>query len=186
MPCPAFALWVWQASPAMKTRGKRDVHLLLRHVVELVAQALADLVDGPPGDVFDVQRVRMNDPVRGRDQLVGGDVLGRQVLIGVELVELDVEADQVAPLAGDDEDVPLVGGVNRRLEADVREVGDRQDIHDAPRLIGHVAHQRAANRLPDAAARAIAADDVAGPDGFLLPLTVGLHSLQRDRHRVIA
>ena len=38
-------------------------HLLLRHVVELVAEALADLVDGPPGDVFDVQSVRMNDPV---------------------------------------------------------------------------------------------------------------------------
>ena len=23
MPCPAFGLWVWQASPAMKTRGER-------------------------------------------------------------------------------------------------------------------------------------------------------------------
>ena len=96
--------------PGDEDAREAGFHLLLRHVVELVAQTLADLVDGPPGDVFDVQRVRMNDPVRGCDQLVGGDVLGRQVLIRVELVELDVEADQVAPLAGDDEDVPLVGG----------------------------------------------------------------------------
>jgi hypothetical protein len=93
------------------------LHLFLGHIVELVAEALADLVDGPPGDVFDVQRVRMNDPPCGRDQLLGRDVPGRQVLIGVELVELDVEADQVAALARDDEDVSLVGGVNHRLQS---------------------------------------------------------------------
>ena len=74
-------------------------HLLLRHIVELVAQALANLVNGPPGDVFDVQRVRMNDPVRGRDQLISGDVLRRQVLIGVELAELDIDADEVSAFA---------------------------------------------------------------------------------------
>ena len=28
MPWPAFAVWVWQASPAMKTRGERVPTLL--------------------------------------------------------------------------------------------------------------------------------------------------------------
>ena len=35
MPCPALALCVWQASPAMKTRGKRDAISCGRHIVEL-------------------------------------------------------------------------------------------------------------------------------------------------------
>ncbi len=36
----------------------------LRHVVELVGQALADLVDRPPGDLLHIQRVRVQDPPR--------------------------------------------------------------------------------------------------------------------------
>ena len=52
---------------------KAGLHSLVRHVVELVAETLADLVDDP-GDIFDVQRVGMNDPTCGRDQLIRRDV----------------------------------------------------------------------------------------------------------------
>ena len=41
----------------MNTRGKPLSDFSLRHVVELVAKALADLVDGPPGDLLYVKRV---------------------------------------------------------------------------------------------------------------------------------
>ena len=50
------------------------------------------------------------------------------------------------------------------LQPDVREVGDRQDVHHAPGLVHRIADQLAADRGADAAARAVAADDVLGPD----------------------
>ena len=48
-------------------------HLRRRHVVELVAQTLADLVHRPPPDVFDLDGVRVQDPVRDLGQLLRGD-----------------------------------------------------------------------------------------------------------------
>ena len=86
MPWPAFGLCVWQASPAMNTRGRR-VDVLLGHVVELVAQALADLVDRPPGNLFHVESMGLEDPPRRRDQIVGRDVAVRDPLVDVELVQ---------------------------------------------------------------------------------------------------
>ena len=41
-----------------------------RHVVELVAQTLADLVDRPPADVPQLDAVRLQDPIRDRHQLL--------------------------------------------------------------------------------------------------------------------
>ena len=71
MPWPALALCVWQASPAMKTRGRRDADLLGGHVVEPVGDALADLVDREPGDLLHVERVRVQHALRDRDDLLG-------------------------------------------------------------------------------------------------------------------
>ena len=121
MPWPAFGLWVWQASPAMNTRGRRVRDLLFRHVIELVAQPLADLVDRPPGDLLHVERIGIENPPRLRDQIVGRDVAVGDPLAGVELVELDIEAEQIAALARDDDDAAVVGGLDQRLEANVRE-----------------------------------------------------------------
>ena len=67
--------------------GQALLDLLFRHVVELVAQALADLVDRPPGDLLHVERVGLEDPLRRRDQIIGGDVAVRDPLARVELVE---------------------------------------------------------------------------------------------------
>ena len=46
----------------------------LRHVVELVGQALADLVDRPPGDFLRLEAIGRKDPLGGGDEIVGGDV----------------------------------------------------------------------------------------------------------------
>ncbi len=71
MPWPAFGLWVWQASPAMKTRGKRFATSASGHIVKLVAEPLSDLIDRPPGDLLHLQGIGMQDALRRRDQIVG-------------------------------------------------------------------------------------------------------------------
>ena len=120
--------------------------VLFGHVIELVAQALADLVDRPPRDLFHVERIGLENAPRRRDQIVDGDVAIRDSFAGVELVHLDIQANEIAAFARDDDDAAVVGGLDQRLEADVREVGDGQHVHHAPGVIGGVAVQRA----PDA------------------------------------
>ena len=165
---------------------KTGGHLLRRHVVELVAQPLADLVHRPPPDVFHLDGVRGQDPVSDLGQLLGGGAPVLEHLPVAHVVQLDVEPDQVSALARDDEDVALVRGVDGALEPDVREVGDGQGVQDAPGLVHRVAPQFAADRRPGAAARALAADDVLRPDrrGIAGLLEV-LEVLQGDRHRVL-
>ena len=104
-------------------------------------------------------------------------------LVRVELVELDIDADQIAAFARDEQDAALAGGLDQRLQADIGEVGDGKDIHHAPGLIGRIPAQRAPERLAHGAARAVAADDIARLDRFDLPLVRGIDPLQRDRHR---
>ncbi len=158
----------------------RDI--LLRHVVEFVGEPLADLIDGPPGNFLCVELVRMQDPLRLRNELIERDMAVCDPFAGVELGELDVEADQVAAFPRDDENAALVGGLNQRLAANVREVGDREHIHDAPGVVGGIAVEVAPDRGPDDAARAIAANHVAGFDRLDLSLMRGLEPLERDGH----
>ena len=101
-----------------------------------------------------------------------------------ELVELDIDTDQVAALARNDEDAAFVGRLDQRLEADIGEVGDGEHVHHAPGLIGRVAAKRPTDRLAHGAARAVAADDIAGPDRFDLALMPGIEALEPDGHRV--
>ena len=160
-------------------------YLLHRHVVELVAQTLADLVHRRPADIPELESVRMQDPVGDLGQLLRSDTPLVEVRPVADFVQLDVEPDQVSALPRDDQDVaPL--GVDRALHADVREVGDRQGVHHTPRFVGRVADQLAADRGPDRAARAIAADHVPGADGRVLTgLAEPLHVPQGDGHRVL-
>ena len=82
-------------------------------------------------------------------ELLRRDAAVVEHLAVVDLVQLDVEPDEVAALARDDQQVALVGGVDRALEPDVGEVGDGEDVHDAPGLVHRVADQLAADRGPD-------------------------------------
>ena len=160
------------------------LRLLFRHVVELVAKPLADLVDRPPRDLLHLQRVGMQYPLRRGDQMIGRDVPARDPLILVELVELDIQADEIAAFPGNDQHAAFVGRLDRRLQADVGEVGDGQHIHDAPGLVGRIPVQRPPEGLAHGAARAVATDDEAGLHGFHLPFVRGIEPFEPDGHRV--
>src|SRR5271166_4981764 len=120
---------------------------LRRRVVELVAKALADLVNRPPGDLLHLQRIGMQDPPRRGDQIVGRDVQARDPFVLIEFLELDVEADEITAFAWNDQEAAFIGRLDRRLEANVGEVGDSQDIHDAPGLIGRIPYSASPSDL---------------------------------------
>ena len=100
----------------------------------------------------------------------------------VDLAEVDVHAEEVAALARDQQDAAAVAGLDGALGADVGEVGDGEDVHDAPGVVGLVAGERAADRLAHLAARAVRTDDVLGPDDALLAL-VGAGGVERASRR---
>ena len=127
----------------------------------------------------------MENPPRLRDQVIGRDVAVGDPLAGVELGEFDIEPDQIAAFARDDDDAAVVGRLDQRLEADVGEVGDGKDVHDAPGMVGGIAAQLAPDRFAHHAARAVAAHDIAGPDGLDLALMPGIEPLEADGHRVV-
>ena len=127
----------------------------------------------------------MQDPLRRGDEAIGGDVAARHALVRAELVELDVEAHEIAALPRDDQDAALVRRVDRRLEPDVGEVRDREHVHHAPGLVRRVAAQLPPERAAHRAARPVAADDVAGPNGLDPALVLRIHPLDPHRHRVV-
>ena len=81
--------------------------------------------------------------------------------------------------------LPSLRRLDQRLEADVGKVGDGKDVHDAPGMVGGIAAQLAPDRFAHRAARAVAADDVARPDGLDLALMPGIEPLEADGHRVV-
>jgi len=89
--------------------GKPLRGFLFRHVVELVAKPLADLVDRPPGDFFHLERIGLENPLRRRDQIIGGNVPIPNPFGFVELVDLDIDPDQIATFPRDENDVAFRG-----------------------------------------------------------------------------
>ena len=59
--------------------------------------------------------------------------------------------------------LPSLADCIKCLQADVGEVGHRQDIHDPPGVIGGLAVECAPDGLAHGAARPVAADHVARP-----------------------
>ena len=72
-------------------------------IIKTVAQALADLVDRPPNDLFHVQLIRGHDPPCCCDQLILGDILMRYPLVRVQFVQFDIKPHQIPALAGDNQ-----------------------------------------------------------------------------------
>ncbi len=66
--------------------------------------------------------------------------------------------------------LPPVPDWMAHLSADIREVGDGEDVHDAPGVVGLVAGKGTADRLPHLAAGAVRTDNVFGPDDAFLAL----------------
>src|SRR5262249_55847346 len=80
-------------------------------VVELVAEALPDLVDRPPGNFFHFEGKGTQDSLRGRDQAVNRDVPAGNPLVFAELVEFDVDANQIPAFTRDQQYGALVRGL---------------------------------------------------------------------------
>jgi hypothetical protein len=169
----------------MKTRGVRVALSPSGNVIEPVAEPLSDLIDGPPRDFFHLQCVGPQNALRARDQMVGRDRVIGHALVWIELVELDVHSNQIAALARDDEKAAFAGRVDGGFETDVGEIGDGQDVHDAPGLIGGVAVCRSSERLAHMTVRAVAPNHVPRAYGFNLTLVRVLEPLQPDRNRII-
>ena len=115
----------------------------------------------------DIDAVGGEDLVGLRDDLLdrrGPD--GGLTFLG-DGAEVDVHAEQVPALAGDQQDAAAGAGLDRALQADVGEVGAGEHIHDAPGVVRLVALQLAADGPAHAGAGAVTADDVAGADGSL-------------------
>ena len=153
-------------------------------LVVLVADALADFVHRPPGNLLDVQLVGMQDAPRRGDELVERDAAFGDPLVFAQLFHLHVEARQVATLARNHQQV-AASGLHRHFESDVRKIGHGQHVHHAPRLVGGVAHQAATDGRAHRAARAVAANDIARPHRFQLARMDRIGSLHVHRDRVI-
>src|SRR5262245_16255762 len=164
--------------------GHAASDLFIRHVVELVAKSLADVIDRPPGHFLHLDRVGPKDPLYGRDQAVDSDVPTGDPFVLVEFVQLDVDANEIASFARDDQNAALVGGLDQTFHADIRKVGDGENIHHAPRLIGRVPAQRAPEGLAHGASRPVATHDIPGLERLDLPLVRRIDPLEPDRHRM--
>ena len=84
----------------------------------------------------------------------------------------------VATLTRDEQDVPFVRRLDRRLQPDVWEVGFGEHVDDAPGVVGKIATRHGADCVPHATARAIASDNIFRADLLLL---LGLRVHQRDK-----
>src|SRR5262245_61815563 len=122
----------------------------------------------------------MKNTPRLRDELFELDVAVRDAFADFEFREFDVEPEKVAALSRNDEDAALVGRLDQALAANVREVGDRKNVHHAPGVVCGVAMKLAPDCSAHRAVRAIAADHVTSLDHFCLSLMRGIKAFQRD------
>src|SRR5690606_19142589 len=86
--------------------------LLFRYIIEPITEPLANLIDRPPGDLFYIQRIRVQDALCRCDQVIRCDVPARNPLAFGQLVEFDIEPEQVSALARNDQDAAFF----RRLD----------------------------------------------------------------------
>jgi len=142
-------------------------NLIRRDVVEPVCDALADLINCKPRHASNVQRVRAQHALRDLDDLLLRVQTEGFAVVRVDLAEIDVEPHHVAALARDEQDIALIRRLDRGLEADIREVGDGEHIHDAPGVVGEVAVRLGADRIAHQTARTVAADNVLRADRLL-------------------
>ena len=174
--------------PGDEDARRAGAHLVVVHVVELVGHPVADPVHREPRDLRGLERVRGQD-MTGLIE----DVVRREPGVGRDLAHVHVQANQVAALAGDEQDVATAAGLDRGLEPDVGEVGHRQDVHDTPRLVLARALRLATDGLAHGAVCTVATDDVlrvdrdlgllvavAAADGGHNRLVVRLGRLERD------
>ena len=65
----------------------------------------------------------------------------RNALVLGELVQLDIDTEHVSALARNDKSAAVVSRLDCRLEANIGKVGNGEDVHYTPCLVGGVALQ---------------------------------------------
>ena len=159
--------------------------LVGRDIVERIRQAMSDLVDRMPDHLLHIEGIGLQDPLRLGNDVVDAEATIRSALFIAEPIEFDIEPNQIATLARQQQDRPFAGRLDDRLHAEVWEVCDGKNIHHAPRLMRRVAMQRAADGLAHGGARTIAAHDIARPDHFGLSQLFWRGVFERDDHRIV-
>ena len=160
-------------------------NVLRGNVVVLVANALADLVHGPPRHLFDVKLVGEENTLRRSDDLVHRDLALGHALVFAQLVHLHIESNQIAAFARDNQQVAAVVGLDGHLVANIRKVGHGQNVHYAPGLLSRVTHQLSADGLAHHAACAVAAHHVTRPRRLHLARVRFIRAFQAHRHGVV-
>src|SRR5699024_51527 len=94
------------------------------HIVETLRDPLSDLVDGPSCDLFDVEPVRVEYPLRCFDNGIDGETAPCLWGGRLEFAEIDIESDQVPAFSGNEQSASVGRGLDDRLASDVGEVGD--------------------------------------------------------------
>ena len=164
--------------------GKTRSGFLLGNVVIFIANALADFVNGPPGNLFHLQLVGMKNALRCGDELVERDAAIGHPLLVTQLVHLDVKPHQIAALARNHQKVAIFR-LDGHLIANVGEVGHGKHVHYAPGVVGRVADQLTPDGPAHAAASAVAADHVASLQRFYCAGMNRVRSLQTHGDRIV-
>ena len=100
--------------------------------------------------------------------------------------QVNVHAEEVAAFARNEQDGSAVMRLDGALGANVGEVGDGEDVHDTPGVVGLVPGHGAADRRADLAASTVAAHHVLGVHGPLCARVRAGAAHQRDLDRVLA
>ena len=165
--------------------GKACGHFGFGHIVELVGQAVPDLVDRPPDHLFHIQLERAEDALCLGNDVVGVHAAVGRALVFAQVVELHIQAHQMAAFARQHHQDAVALRAHERLHAPVGEIGRGEQVDHAPGLVRRVALQLAADGAAHIGARAVAADHVVGAHRVRLALAAGRGALQRHRDRVL-
>src|SRR5699024_1643155 len=114
------------------------VFLAIVDVIELISHAVANFVDGPPGNIFDVNRVWMQNFVGVADDLFQWSLSNSAAIVWVHRTKIDIEANKVATFAWNEQDGAAIMGLDGAFGADIWEVGFYQYVHNSPCVIGFV------------------------------------------------
>ena len=128
----------------------------------------------------------MKDALRCGDESVDGDAPIGHPLLFAQFLHLYIQPHQVAPLTGDDEQIPGAGRLQDGLVANVGKVGHSKHVHDAPRLVRRIAYQMPANAAPHGTARSVTTHHVACAHRLHLTGMLGVGALKPHGNRVVS
>ncbi len=68
-------------------------------IIKLIRDAVSNVINRPPNHLFNLERIRANDAIGSRQHVRLRQLALRRPLAHVELIELDIDAEDIASLA---------------------------------------------------------------------------------------